>query len=82
MVEKFSLHKITEKDKFPFSPTDYSKFKFGCKDTSRLFGYELADAFAYEYVLSGKIQKQIVVISSPYCFIPTATFAMKDYFVQ
>ena len=82
MNERFSLHKVVEQGKFPFSPEAYSKFKFGCKDTARDFGIALADAFAWEYIIPKKLTKQIVVTSSPYCFIPTATFAMKDYFVQ
>ena len=82
MNERFSLHKIVEQGKFPFCPESYSKFKFGCKDTSREFGIALAEAFAWEYIVPNKLKKQIVVVSSPYCFIPTATFAMKDYFVQ
>lgn len=82
MINRFSLHKIQDINKIPFSPIDYSKFKFGCKNISKEFGISLAKAFAWEYVLSGKIADQIVVVSSPYCFIPTATFAMKDYFVQ
>lgn len=81
-TEFFSLHKIFDEGKFPFSPEAYSKFKFGCKETSREFGMALAEAFAWEFIISNKLNKQIVVISSPYCFIPTATFAMKDYFVQ
>ena len=82
MKETFSLHQVTSATKFPFSAESYSKFKFGCKDTSREFGLALADAFAWKYILPGQIRGQIVVLSSPYCFIPTATFAMKDYFVQ
>ncbi len=69
----------------PFSPIKYSKFKFGDKTTAKKFGYDLAEGFILNY-LSQHIkylsQKQIVVVSSPYCFIPTATFAMKDYFIQ
>lgn len=82
MNETFSLHKIVEKGKFPFSPENYSRFKFGDKEISREYGLALADAFAWKYILSGKLTEPLVIISSPYCFIPTATFAMKDYFVQ
>lgn len=82
MINRFSLYKIQEEGKIPFSPEAYSKFKFGCKDTAREFGISLADKFAWEFILSRKIEGFIVVLSSPYCFIPTATFAMKDYFVQ
>lgn len=80
--ETYSLHKIKEEKKFSFSPTEYSKFKFGDKDTARKFGYALASGFIKDYLWTDTIKEQIVVISSPYCFIPTATFAMKDYFIQ
>ena len=84
MVETFSLHKIKDEHKIPFLPSDYSKFKFGSKDIAREFGTALAKAFAWEYVYTGKLScyNKVVVISSPYCFIPTATHAMKDYFVR
>jgi len=80
-MKRYSLHKIYFENEIPFSATDYSKFKFGDKDIARDFGYALADGFirnnSHEL-----FDQQAVVISSPYCFIPTATFAMKDYFVQ
>ncbi len=93
MKYKYALHEITssertsndfEKIPLTFDPATYSKFKFGDKDAAREFGYKLANGFmkssAFGAALTSK--KQLVVISSPYCFIPTATFAMKNYFVQ
>lgn len=82
MKETFSLHKVTSNTKFPFDPQAYSKFKFGCKETSREFGIALAESFAWKYIISRSLQMPLVVVSSPYCFIPTATFALKDYFIQ
>ncbi len=75
------VHQIKDRDNIPFSATDYSKFKFGCKTIAKQYGYELADWFINTLKFI-PITEQIVVISSPFCFIPTATFAMKDYFVQ
>lgn len=80
-MKTFSLYKISDKEKIPFSATAYSKFKFGCKTTAKKFGYSLAESFI-ELLKFNPITNQIVISSSPYCFIPTATFAMKDYFVQ
>ena len=77
----YSLHKINDSVNFGFSPKDYSRFKFGDDAVSRLFGIDLANGFIQEYLQDHPIDKQIVVISSPYSFIPTATFAMKNYFV-
>lgn len=87
----FSLNHIEDKDEIPFSPVEYSKFKFGCKTVAKKFGYALADGFIEAFFQNPFLKKediavffdrQIVVCSSPYCFIPTATFAMKDYFIQ
>ncbi len=80
-MKTYSLHKITDRDKIPFSAKNYSKFKFGCKTVSKEYGYALANGFIQE-LQTNPIENQIVIISSPFCFIPTATFAMKDYFVQ
>ncbi len=83
-----SVHKVDDKDDIPFSDIDYSKFKFGSKTIARKFGNELAQSFIQKLkdgLWKKELQQQgknIVVVSSPYCFIPTATFAMKDYFVR
>jgi hypothetical protein len=84
MTTRYSLHGIYDADisKLPFSASDYSRFKFGCKDVAREFGFSLAEGFLENIEHDLKEMGQIVVISSPYQFIPTATFAMKDYFVQ
>lgn len=82
MIRKFSLHKIQDEKDLPFSAHSYSRFKFGCKTVARQFGHELGDRFTFKLHERLDLSKQIVVCSSPYCFIPTATFAMKDYFIQ
>ncbi len=81
MQTRYSLHKIDNTDSFGFNPSDYSKFKYGDDKISEQFGHDLAKGFIQEILIKTKISKQIVVISSPYSFIPTATFAMKNYFV-
>jgi hypothetical protein len=82
----FSLHQIDNRETIPFSSSDYSKFKFGSKDIARKFGREIAKSFYSDLLIhfqnKPEINTQIVVISSPYNFIPTATFALKDYFIQ
>jgi hypothetical protein len=77
----YSLHKINHPYHFGFNPDDYSRFKFGDEAVARVFGEQLADGFIREHLRPGPIREQIVVVSSPYSFIPTATFAMKNYFV-
>ncbi|GGE40506.1 phosphoribosyl transferase-like protein [Pedobacter psychrotolerans] len=78
----YSLHKIDNTADFGFDPNDYSRFKFGDDLVARSFGKALADGFIKYYLAENRIADQIVVISSPYSFIPTATFAMKNYFVS
>ncbi|MES2826884.1 MAG: phosphoribosyltransferase family protein [Bacteroidota bacterium] len=77
----YSLHKIDNSKNFGFNANDYSRFKFGDNLVARAFGKSLADGFIKDFLEDSNLTDQIVVISSPYCFIPTATFAMKNYFV-
>lgn len=77
----YSLHKIDNGLKFGFNPDDYSRFKFGDDRVAKAYGKSLADGFIKDFLEDSAISDQIVVISSPYCYIPTATFAMKNYFV-
>jgi predicted amidophosphoribosyltransferase len=82
MQTVYSLHKIRESDQFTFDANAYSRFKFGDDCAAEIFGIALAKGFIKTH-LAGKIDVgQIVVISSPYSFIPTATFALKDHFVS
>lgn len=69
---------------FGFDPSHYSRFKFGDKEIARKFGYELARNFLDSELFKTIINtnKNFVVLSSPYCFIPTATKALVDYFIQ
>jgi hypothetical protein len=77
----YSLHKIKDNRNFGFLADDYSKFKFGDQLVAKVFGEDLADGFINHFLKDNLISGQMVVISSPYLFIPTATFAMKNYFV-
>ena len=81
MQHTFSLHKINQPELFGFSAADYSRFKFGDDAVAQKFGTDLANQFIRQYLQHNPITAQIVVISSPYSFIPTATFALKNHFV-
>jgi hypothetical protein len=81
MNATYSLHHINNTENFGFSADDYSRFKFGDGKVSKAFGTALADGFITERLAVNPVRQQIVVISSPYSFIPTATFAMKNWFV-
>lgn len=77
----YSLHKIHSSTSFGFSAVDYSRFKYGDDAVAANFGTALATGFINDVLAKTGVSKQLVVISSPYSFIPTATFAMKNYFV-
>jgi len=81
MSNSYSLHKIVAEENFGFCPNEYSKFKFGDDIIAEKYGISLAKSFIENVLLNNPINEQIVVISSPYSFIPTATFSMKNYFV-
>jgi len=81
MQISYSLHKIDNADSFTFNPSSYSKFKFGDDEVSEGFGTSLAKGFIETHLAHNPVRNKIVVISSPYAFIPTATYAMKNYFV-
>jgi len=82
MHTTYSLHKISNTADFGFSAADYSRFKFGDGETARHFGAALAAGFIKQHLSKLTAGGQMVVISSPYSFIPTATFTLKNYFVS
>lgn len=82
MHTTYSLHKITNTSNFGFSPAEYSRFKFGDDEVARAFGMSLADGFIKNILSKLTDQHDLVVISSPYSFIPTATFTLKNHFVS
>ncbi len=82
MTTRYSLHKISTAGQFPFDPAEYSRFKFGDDLVARKFGAELARGFIDAHLRDKHPIEQLVVISSPYSFIPTASFALKNHFVN
>jgi hypothetical protein len=77
---KFSVYRTTDAKSPGFNLEEYSRFKFGSKDMARKFGTKMAAGLFKSGILSA--DKPIVVCASPYQFIPTATFALKDYLIQ
>ena len=82
MYQYYSLHKVNDVKVFSFKPADYSLFKYGDDAIATDFGESLAKGFIKNKLSDLKEIPQFVVISSPYAFIPTATFAMKNHFVK
>lgn len=80
MQKIYNLHDVKSEENFPFSPEDYSEFKYGNKQISKKFGYALAKGFIDKHK-NDLLEKDIVVLPSPYSFIPTATYSMTMYFI-
>lgn len=84
----FSAQQFESRDNLGFSPEKYSRFKYGSKSAAREFGYELGRKFLQSRVyrdLQADFDLShvpIVVSSAPYKFTPTASLALKDYFVH
>lgn len=73
MNERYSLHKIYEKDSCSFSEEKYSRFKFGDISCAEIFGEELFNGFIKEYKDKILAQNEIIMLPSPYHSIPTAS---------
>jgi predicted amidophosphoribosyltransferase len=86
-IESFSCYDLVSKTSFPFSVPDYSKFKYGSERAARKIGTKLAARYyrrvQTDNALLNEIRsKQIVVVPPPYDYVPTAGYAMKEYFVR
>lgn len=79
----FAVHRIEDYSNEYFSWEMYSRFKHGSKKAARKMGRELAEHFINSWKIEAILErgKTIVIAPSPYNFIPTATFALKDYFI-
>lgn len=71
---------------FGFKPHEYSRLKYGSKSLARRYGRELANSLLesdrFETFLPALANpKGVVIYPAPFNFVPTATFALKDYFV-
>lgn len=88
IIHTFSAWKFNSRQRLNFCPEKYSKFKYGSKCIAREFGRELSGKFLNSSVYQ-ELQRNfdlsqvpIIISSAPYKFTPTASFALKDYFVH
>lgn len=77
----FSRFQIANRDYVPFDKSDYSCFKYGSKSVARDFGTVMGISLAVQLLVEVPRDVDIVISSSPYTFIPTASSALKDYIV-
>jgi hypothetical protein len=81
MSNRFSLYKIHKKENIPFSAQEYSRFKYGDASIALRFGKELADSFLSQYRDIALLPK-LNLFSSPFQFIPTATYPLALSFLH
>ena len=78
----YALHSITGRVTGDFNPADYSRFKFGDGEVARQFGQALAQDFINQRLPYIPIDARLVVLPSPYAFIPTASYWMAQAFLR
>lgn len=87
-ISVFSAQQFVSPGNLGFSPEKYSRFKYGSKSAAREFGHEMGRKFLQSQIYQDLqtnfdlSQVPIIVASAPYKFTPTASFALKDYFVH
>lgn len=77
-----AVHTMDNRENVPFDKDAYSRFKYGSKSVARKFGKEIGSQLADKLLPTLKPTDQIVIAPSPYMFIPTAAFALKDYVIS
>ncbi len=75
-----ATHYITSSSNFNFSKKDYSKFKFGDSKIGEDYGKDLLESFLINFKNTICKYQKILLFSSPYHFIPTATLSMVNSF--
>jgi len=77
-----ALHSIIDRNVIGFDPVAYSRFKFGDGEVANQFGRDLARSLAAQWLPQLPDAVQLVVLPSPYSFIPTASFWMTQAFTR
>lgn len=78
---RYSVHHFSDLEHAGFCPKMYSKLKFGSDSAARTMGHALASGFFAQH--SDKIlANRLVVIPSPYNYVPNAATVMTGHFVN
>jgi hypothetical protein len=72
---KYSVHKIYHENEFPFSPHEYSLFKFGKRSIAEKFARQYFE-YINELFRQDCISGEVIIFPSPYKYIPTASGIM------
>jgi FMN phosphatase YigB (HAD superfamily) len=80
---RYSIYSINDISKPPFSPQDYSRFKFGDYLVAEIFAKELFDFFKIQLLDDVlKVTQSIIIYSSPYAHIPTSSYYLTAEFYK
>jgi hypothetical protein len=80
-TKRFAPHKITSVDDISFCQEEYSQFKYGNYSISKKYGDELFEYFMEE-LLNNIEATSLIIYSSPYAYLPTASYHMTQCFVD
>jgi len=79
--ERFAVHRIKNSDNPGFSSVEYSKFKYGDTNIANKYGNELFDLFIQKFEKEIVcLDHSIMIYSSPYAYLPTASYYMTNAF--
>jgi hypothetical protein len=79
--DRYYVHSFNDLDTLPFSAQLYSQMKFGSGAASKILGRELAEGFFHHYA-GVLLTNTVVVLPSPYNFVPNAASVMTHHFVN
>lgn len=79
--KRYAVHDIRDVDKLPFLASEYSYFKYGDVEIANKYGEQLALHFIKHLLPSLKFNK-LTVYSSPYKYLPTASFFLTKAFIN
>lgn len=80
IVDVVATHSITDINELGFSPFEYSLFKYGNSIVGKKYGEELYQYFMENYGSCIQSYDRIVIFSSPYDYLPTASLTLTEAF--
>ncbi len=80
---RHAVHSIRENTNYPFSPEEYSKFKFGDREVAAKFSAELFHYFiASDFFENSQFPSNLIIYSSPYSQVPTSSYYLARGFFE
>lgn len=75
-MKSSSIHKIENLESITFAPSDYSRFKYGCKITTNIFAEDMTEHVIErikKVLFMNKNVRNIYIYGAPYNNVPTAS---------